>query len=392
MKNKALVILGPTASGKTSLALNLARHLKIEIISLDSALIYKGMDIGTAKPAAEEQRGIPHHLIDFLDPGDEYSVVQYGSQSDWELITGADTAEYEIKSVKAKEGYHCKVSDGVKEFDLDFNISVGKPLSVKAEGAKENESNTARLYADEGSTLTLRAIVSADDGSQLKYKWSSGVMEWDEEGYPYYSGFETIEGADKAEYLIEYAEESLYKCTVSDQYGNSARAKFFICMDSNLHAYAEGGDERESYLYQTIRPHEDVKLRVIAAAGDLSGITYQWQEWTGDDDFSHESYEDIEGANEDSYRPDIAESKEYRCVVSDQYISVGARQLVAPYDIYAIGEASNLYSGITMGGSGIVFQIRDLSGTTCTWDIQENIIVNAASDEDIKTDLLTSNP
>ncbi len=79
-------------------------------------------------------------------------------------------------------------------------------------------------------------------------------------------------------------------------------------------------------------------------------------------------------------------------VVSDQYISVGARQLVAPYDIYAIGEASNLYSGITMGGSGIVFQIRDLSGTTCTWDIQENIIVNAASDEDIKTDLLTSNP
>ena len=66
-------------------------------------------------------------------------------------------------------------------------------------------------------------------------------------------------------------------------------------------------------------------------------------------------------------------------VVSDQYISVGARQLVAPYDIYAIGEASNLYSGITMGGSGIVFQIRDLAGTTCTWDIQENIILNGGS-------------
>ena len=125
-------------------------------------------------------------IVKAVDPGkvkfEWYSVVQYGSQSDWELITGADTAEYEIKSVKAKEGYHCKVSDGVKEFDLDFDISVGKPLSVKAEGAKESESNTARLYADEGSTLTLRAIVSADDGSQLKYKWSSGVREWDEEG------------------------------------------------------------------------------------------------------------------------------------------------------------------------------------------------------------------
>ena len=53
MKNRAIVILGPTASGKTSLALALARHLKIEIISLDSALIYKDMDIGTAKPTKE---------------------------------------------------------------------------------------------------------------------------------------------------------------------------------------------------------------------------------------------------------------------------------------------------------------------------------------------------
>lgn len=77
MKNKALVILGPTASGKTSLALNLARYLKIEIISLDSALIYKDMDIGTAKPTREELDSVPHHLIDICDPSQSYSAANF---------------------------------------------------------------------------------------------------------------------------------------------------------------------------------------------------------------------------------------------------------------------------------------------------------------------------
>ncbi len=77
MKNKAVVILGPTASGKTSLALNLARHLKIEIISLDSALIYKEMNIGTAKPTKEELALVPHHLIDICDPAESYSAANF---------------------------------------------------------------------------------------------------------------------------------------------------------------------------------------------------------------------------------------------------------------------------------------------------------------------------
>lgn len=77
MKNKAIVILGPTASGKTSLALNLAKHLKIEIISLDSALIYKDMDIGTAKPTKAELAAVPHHLIDIIDPKDSYSAASF---------------------------------------------------------------------------------------------------------------------------------------------------------------------------------------------------------------------------------------------------------------------------------------------------------------------------
>ena len=69
--------MGPTASGKTGAALEIARHRPCEIISVDSALVYRGMDIGTAKPTADELAAVPHHLIDIIDPAASYSVMQF---------------------------------------------------------------------------------------------------------------------------------------------------------------------------------------------------------------------------------------------------------------------------------------------------------------------------
>lgn len=76
-KTKVIAVVGPTASGKTALAIRLAKALGGEVISADSMQIYKGMDIATAKPSLTEQDGVPHHLIDFLDPETPYSVAQY---------------------------------------------------------------------------------------------------------------------------------------------------------------------------------------------------------------------------------------------------------------------------------------------------------------------------
>jgi tRNA dimethylallyltransferase len=73
----ALFLMGPTASGKTDLAIELCENLPCEIISVDSALIYRGMDIGTAKPNAEELKKAPHLLIDILDPAQSYSVAEF---------------------------------------------------------------------------------------------------------------------------------------------------------------------------------------------------------------------------------------------------------------------------------------------------------------------------
>jgi tRNA dimethylallyltransferase len=73
----ALFLMGPTASGKTGLAIELCENLPCEIISVDSALIYRGMDIGTAKPNAAELKRAPHRLIDILDPAERYSVAEF---------------------------------------------------------------------------------------------------------------------------------------------------------------------------------------------------------------------------------------------------------------------------------------------------------------------------
>lgn len=76
-KPRILVLTGPTASGKTSLAVRLALDLGAEIVNADSMQVYRGMDIGTAKPTPEERRGIPHHLMDVVDPDEPFDAARY---------------------------------------------------------------------------------------------------------------------------------------------------------------------------------------------------------------------------------------------------------------------------------------------------------------------------
>ena len=82
MKHKLIAIVGPTASGKTRLSVELAKELGGEIISFDSMQIYRGMDIGTAKPTIEERQGIVHHMLDIADPREDYSVSRFVEEAD----------------------------------------------------------------------------------------------------------------------------------------------------------------------------------------------------------------------------------------------------------------------------------------------------------------------
>jgi tRNA dimethylallyltransferase len=74
-------LAGPTASGKSAVAMALAERLPLEVVSVDSALVYRGMDIGTAKPSALERAALPHHLIDIIDPSQAYSAAQFAADA-----------------------------------------------------------------------------------------------------------------------------------------------------------------------------------------------------------------------------------------------------------------------------------------------------------------------
>ena len=370
-------------------------------------------------------------IVKAADPGkvkfcwDRVEQKANGSGTTWNRIPGADTAEYEIKSVKAKQRYHCNVSDGAKEFDLDFYVSLKNPLRVKAEGAKENESNTARLYAAAGSSLTLRAIVSAPEDSQLKYKWSSCEIETDEWGETSYGKFVTIKGADKAAYRIAKAEERVYKCTVSDQNGNSAKALFYVFTENRLHAYPEGTSQDESELFLEVDPTKVPTLHVIATAVDDSQISYQWQKKAdgsgddGDEEYGGEDpiddgdgddgrYEDIEGANGDSYLPDLLEGMDYRCVVSDQYgnsarvyyyLSVenglraypeGAEEGSDTVDIYiGLGDTVTLkVKAEALDDSCLTYRWSDYDGTQYETDRDAFVIKEAEKSKEYRCEVL----
>ncbi|MGH9313850.1 MAG: tRNA (adenosine(37)-N6)-dimethylallyltransferase, partial [Vicinamibacterales bacterium] len=78
---KLVAILGPTASGKSALGIALAERHGGEVVSCDSTAVYRGFDIGTDKVSAEERRGVPHHLVDVVDPLEEYSAARYAREA-----------------------------------------------------------------------------------------------------------------------------------------------------------------------------------------------------------------------------------------------------------------------------------------------------------------------
>src|SRR5262245_36317169 len=93
--HRVFYLTGPTASGKTAVGVALARRLGAEVIALDSMTLYRGMDIGTAKPTLAEREGIPHHLIDVLDPWESASVAAYRTWAA-EAISGIESRDHRV--------------------------------------------------------------------------------------------------------------------------------------------------------------------------------------------------------------------------------------------------------------------------------------------------------
>jgi tRNA dimethylallyltransferase len=100
------VLAGPTASGKTALSLEMAANYPIEIISADAMMVYRGMDIGTAKPSPNERGAVPHHMIDLIEPGDDFSVTGWVVQA--EKVIGEILSRKRIPLVVGGTGFYIR--------------------------------------------------------------------------------------------------------------------------------------------------------------------------------------------------------------------------------------------------------------------------------------------
>jgi tRNA dimethylallyltransferase len=149
----AILLMGPTASGKTRLALALARIFPIEIVSVDSAQVYRGMDVGTAKPSLSERRAVRHHLIDIIDPTEAYSAARF--RTDAEHIVRDITARGRVPLLVGGTMLYFKAlreglselpeSDAEERERIDAEAAVRGWPALHAELARVDADTAARL-------------------------------------------------------------------------------------------------------------------------------------------------------------------------------------------------------------------------------------------------------
>ncbi len=200
--DKVIVICGPTASGKTSLSIELAKKIKGEIVSCDSMQIYQEMDIGTAKPTVEEKQGIEHYLLDFVSPEERYSVADYkrdAKRAMKEIIkkgkipivvggTGlyVDSLIYEIEypNIEFDEEYRKKLEARVQTEGLEKLYEEAKKIDPLA--SQKISSNDQKrilrileIYHATGKNKTEQEIESRK--KPVEYDYHVFALKWDRE-------------------------------------------------------------------------------------------------------------------------------------------------------------------------------------------------------------------
>jgi tRNA dimethylallyltransferase len=149
----AILLMGPTASGKTQLALALSRIFPVEIVSVDSAQIYRGMDVGTAKPSLAERQSVPHHLIDVIDPTEAYSAARF--RDDAERLIGDITRRGRIPVLAGGTMLYFKaLREGLSELP-ESNAEVRGRIDAEAavRGWSALHAELARVDADTAARL-----------------------------------------------------------------------------------------------------------------------------------------------------------------------------------------------------------------------------------------------
>jgi tRNA dimethylallyltransferase len=179
---RAVCLAGPTAAGKTAVALAFARQRPVEVISVDSALVYRGLDIATAKPSAAERAAVPHHLIDLLDPAEAYSAARFAA--DAERLIGEIRARGRLPLLvggtmlyfKAlRDGLHAmpKADPAIRAALDERAATLGWP-ALHAELAAVDPATAARLAPNDSQRIQRALEVWLSTGRPLS-DWHAGA-------------------------------------------------------------------------------------------------------------------------------------------------------------------------------------------------------------------------
>ncbi len=180
--NRLLVLSGPTAAGKTALALSLARRFPLEIVNADSLQVYRGMDIGTAKPTAAERREAPHHLIDVADPDEEYNAGRFVAEAESAIRGIRERGKFPL--VAGGTGMYIRaLLRGLDPLPSDPRVRAGLARRWKEEGGAALFAELKRIDPDSAAAIhpadrvrVLRALevaaVAGAPPSRLKGRWA----------------------------------------------------------------------------------------------------------------------------------------------------------------------------------------------------------------------------
>lgn len=154
-----IAIVGPTASGKTSLAVEICKRYGAEAVSCDSMQIYKGMDIATAKPTAEEMQGIPHHLIGFLEPDEIFSVAKY-CETAKDIIFDINSRGRKAVLVGGTGLYYSSLVENIEFLQEETDFEYREMLKKRAEtdGAQALLDELQKIDPDAASQLHVNNL------------------------------------------------------------------------------------------------------------------------------------------------------------------------------------------------------------------------------------------
>ena len=232
----AILLMGPTASGKTELAVAMAQVLNAEIISVDSALVYRGMDIGTAKPTLAERGGIPHHLIDILDPSVAFSTGQFRNRA-LELMSDITNRGKLPLLVGGTMLYFSTLTQGLAQLpEADPEIRLRLDLELQQLGKEALHARLARVDP------AAAARIHVNDPQRIQ----RALEVYEISGRPLSSFFQAEQTADRRHALIKLIIAPEQRHTLHQKIAERFKAMLAQGFIDEVKALRQRGDLNES--------------------------------------------------------------------------------------------------------------------------------------------------